>query len=360
MRLLLLLLTIAVGVLGAWLALKLRLPAACMVGSMFFVILLNVLTPYAYFPYELRVFAQMLSGAVIGLGIQKNDLYELKRMFFPVLIMLVCMVILNVLFGAAIYATSDLDITTSLFASAPGGMTDMAIISGDLGANPSYVAILQLCRLIFTLALLPPIFAKIIAKRPKEPAEAIVREEVAEALAEEPVMAKGVAPGKPYARWLITSLIALAGGSVLYVLDVPAGAILGALIATVLANLFWGRTAMPKNTRRFTQTFAGIYIGTTLTSEYVRTLPQLFIPVLIMAVCVFMWCFLVAFIIHKLTKLPYETCMLSCAPGGLQDMCLLSDELGMDTSKIAVMQTARLVGSIAFFPSMLIVVREWF
>lgn len=33
--------------------------------------------------------------------------------------MLVCMVILNVLFGAAIYATSDLDITTSLFASAP-------------------------------------------------------------------------------------------------------------------------------------------------------------------------------------------------------------------------------------------------
>ena len=73
-----------------------------------------------------------------------------------------------------------------------------------------------------------------------------------------------------------------------------------------------------------------------------------------------MWCFLVGFIIHKLTKLEFETCMLACAPGGVQDMCLLADELGLETSKIAVMQTARIVGCIALFPSLLSVVSTWF
>lgn len=44
----------------------------------------------------------------------------------------------------------------------------MAIIAGDLGANPSYVVILQLSRLILTLAILPPIFGKIVARKRKK------------------------------------------------------------------------------------------------------------------------------------------------------------------------------------------------
>ena len=63
---------------------------------------------------------------------------------------------------------------------------------------------------------------------------------------------------------------------------------------------------MPSKTRHVTQTLSGAYIGTTLTAEYVRTLPQLIFPVLIMLVGVFVWCFLVGFIIHKLTKLEFD------------------------------------------------------
>lgn len=130
------------------------------------------------------------------------------------------------------------------------------------------------------------------------------------------------APIKPSAkelmpRWAITTLGAVGGGTLLYLVGMPAGAILGGMAITVLLNVTWGRCAMPSKTRHVTQTLSGAYIGTTLTAEYVRTLPQLIFPVLIMLVGVFVWCFLVGFIIHKLTKLEFETCMLACAPGGV-------------------------------------------
>ena len=163
-----LLLTLLVGAVGAFIGFKIKMPAGCMVGSMFTVILLNVFTGYTCFPDELRTVMQMFSGAVIGLGVHKEDVKALRTIGGPVVILLVCMMILNVGFGAAIYSVSDLDIITSLFASAPGGMTDMAIIAGDLGANPSYVVILQLSRLILTLAILPPIFGKIVARKRKK------------------------------------------------------------------------------------------------------------------------------------------------------------------------------------------------
>lgn len=376
-----LLLTLLVGAVGAFIGFKIKMPAGCMVGSMFTVILLNVFTGYTCFPDELRTVMQMFSGAVIGLGVHKEDVKALRTIGGPVVILLVCMMILNVGFGAAIYSVSDLDIITSLFASAPGGMTDMAIIAGDLGANPSYVVILQLSRLILTLAILPPIFGKIVVRKRKKQglvtsqermeameldlAEATLDGALDEVSIEERGEKAVPAPIKPSAkelmpRWAITTLGAVGGGTLLYLVGMPAGAILGGMAITVLLNVTWGRCAMPSKTRHVTQTLSGAYIGTTLTAEYVRTLPQLIFPVLIMLVGVFVWCFLVGFIIHKLTKLEFETCMLACAPGGVQDMCLLADELGLETSKIAVMQTARIVGCIALFPSLLSVVSTWF
>ena len=50
---------------------------------------------------------------------------------------------------------TKLDLTTSLFASAPGGVSDMAIIASELGADPAKVAALQTLRLIVVIVLFP-------------------------------------------------------------------------------------------------------------------------------------------------------------------------------------------------------------
>ena len=157
--------------------------------------------------------------------------------------------------------------------------------------SPSYVVILQLSRLILTLAILPPIFGKIVARKRKKQglvtsqermeameldlAEATLDGALDEVSIEERGEKAVPAPIKPSAkelmpRWAITTRGAVGGGTLLYLVGMPAGAILGGMAITVLLNVTWGRCAMPSKTRHVTQTLSGAYIGTTLTAEYVR------------------------------------------------------------------------------------------
>ena len=62
-----------------------------------------------------------------------------------------------------------------------------------------------------------------------------------------------------------------------------------------------------------------------------------------MIIGVLLFALITSFIMHKLTKLDFSVCLMASTPGGLQEMSLLSDELGADTPKIAVMQTSRLM-----------------
>ena len=154
-------LTLLVAAAGGIIGYKLKLPVGGMVGSMVAVILLNLVTEKAVFYPELRFPLQILGGAMIGSQIGREDLLAMKKIIFPTILLLLSMVVLNITFGTLMYVFSDLDLATALFASAPGGVSDMAIISTDLGANPAYVAIIQLCRLLTIFIFMPPIFRKI-------------------------------------------------------------------------------------------------------------------------------------------------------------------------------------------------------
>ena len=142
------LLTLAIAAVGGIIGYKLKLPAGAMLGAMIAVIIFNISTEKAVFPSDLRTVVQLCSGAMIGSGIKKKDVFDLKKIVFPIIIMILCMIVLNVTFGTIMFYLSNLNLATTLFATAPGGMTDMAIISADLGANSAYVALLQLFRLM--------------------------------------------------------------------------------------------------------------------------------------------------------------------------------------------------------------------
>jgi uncharacterized membrane protein AbrB (regulator of aidB expression) len=45
--------------------------------------------------------------------------------------------------------------------------------------------------------------------------------------------------------------------------------------------------------------------------------------------------------------------MFASTPGGLQEMALLADDLGADTTKVTILQTARLMCVISFSPAMI-------
>ena len=152
-------LTICVAIIGGLLGKISRIPAGTILGALLLTILFNLAWEQAYIPTDFRPVLQMLSGAIIGSRIRKKDLLELKTLVVPGLIMLVSMIFINILFGYLMFRFSNLDLATSLLSTAPGGMTDMALIAPELGGKTLPVSLLHLVRILVIYAIIPLVFS---------------------------------------------------------------------------------------------------------------------------------------------------------------------------------------------------------
>ena len=352
-------LTLAIAVVGSVVARKIRMPAGGMLGAMITVAAFNLLTHKAVFPEELRIFVQMCSGAMIGSRITKKDVVELKLIIVPTLILIVFMVIMNIVLGVSMHKVGNLNIATAMFASSPGGMSDMALLAEDMGANSSYVTLLQLIRLLTIYTFMPGII-KGFAR--KEAAQITVQQAVEQSMEEqkEAELLGEVEEAPPEfsfkirtRRFIVTLLIAAVGGGLFHWLGVTAGAMLGAMLAVAIFNITTGYVHYPPAARNYTQVFTGAFLGMKMDMASLLGIGSLLVPAAIEVVGVLAFAFLTAFIISKFTKLSFCTSLMACTPGGLQEMSILSEELGMDTPKVAVMQVSRLMFVIALFPTMI-------
>ncbi len=384
------LLTNAVGAIGGILFYRLKVPAGAMIGSMIAVLAFNLLVGSAYYPSEIRQYVQIFSGILIGSRIQRKDIGELKKVIVPSLLLLVGMFTLNLAFALLFTRFGGLDINTALFASAPGGMADMALISEALGANTAQVAMLQLLRILFIISLFPILFKWLAARgwsliRKKsgpsgtaslDPAAIVpLLADCADVPMPSASRRESAGTDKPThlplrarirsmagtiridpvkaGRFLLTVAVAIAGGLLLASVGMPAGAMIGAMLATAALGILSGKSLFPKGLRPVIQISVGSFLGTRMTSESLLSLRELLVPALIMLVGLIAASLLFGYVIHKITKLPIATCFMASTPGGLAEMSLIAEELGCDAPKIAVMHTFRLVMVILLFPTLL-------
>ena len=353
-------LTIAVSTVLGLVLHRLKIPMGAMVGAMIAAAILNIFTSHGVFYEGVRKVLQISTGAMIGSKIGKNEAKSIKNILFATSILMVGMVLLNIIFGTAVYRFSKLDIATSLFAVTPGGASDMAVISADLGADTAYVGIMQMLRIIFIITILPLIF-KYIVKKMNYRAPATIRTE--DISAEDNEDSAGGFQKLPHEAFryngrellLLTGLFisSAAGGIILIILDVPAGAVIGAMIFAIIYSIICGKAVFPNVIRPYQQILAGAYIGVSIDRSTIASLDTLLIPALIMFVGILFFVFGLSYIIHKVAKLDFVTSLLACTPGGITEMSLLSEDFGADTAKIAIMQTTRLVLVILLFPGML-------
>ena len=333
-----LLLTVAVGFLGAWLGLKYKLPAGALVGSMIAVMLFNVVFDVAYVPQQLKFYTQIATGAYVGAKISRQDAEGLRHIIKPALILSGIMLIFTGSVGGLICRISALTVPTALFAMAPAGITDMTLAAMDFpNAEPSVVALIQTLRVIFTILLLPPIIRRFARENGMDGQSAPQR---------------GAKKGKRTAGELVaTMLLALVCGGAGKSLGVPGGAIAFSMAGCAAFNIKTGHGYMPLKLRQFIQVFAGALIGTTVGRQQAIQMLELW-DVVLLAVASFIVLDLIAgALIAKCTDMDFVTALFSCAPGGLTDMTLIAADLGADGVKVAGMHMIRLVSVIATYPS---------
>lgn len=345
--------TLIIGAVGGLIALRFKIPAGAMVGSMLAVAIYNVITGQAFMPQDVRIITQIIAGAFIGTGIRYKDVIDIRKMIKPAAYMVSSMIILDLLMGYVMYLLTGIDLITALFACAPGGVVDMSLISSDLGADSSKVAILQLVRLMSVMIIFPPLMKLISVNFSKDENNklkntgdmcAVSAEKTAKDDKNKPI-------GKEnWANLALTLVIGLIAGYIGYMLKIPAGTMTFSMAAVGALNVFTSRGYMPINLRRATQIFAGVLIGERMTYTDIISLKDVMLPAFILLVGIIVVNLCIGFLINRISGIELITSLLASAPGGLSDMALIAKDLGGDGPKVAILQLARYVCVIAIFP----------
>lgn len=354
-----LILTLIAALLGGLTALRLKIPAGAVIGSMFTVAIFNIITGDAFLPQNVRVATQIVAGAFIGLGIKRRDLLGLKLILKPAIILALGMISLNLIIGYIMHKITGIDLITSLFACAPGGLVDMSLISQDMGADTSKVAILQLIRVMSVLMLMPAILKFMCSRfEATEKEDEISKRETAEDVLSE--VSKGKIDTKhEYTtkerciNLTLTMICAFLFGGIGYLTRIPAGTMIFSMVSVGILGIYSNKSYMPMNIKRFTQICAGAIIGERMTLADIIGLKAVMFPAIILLIGIIIVNLSLGILISRISKVDLKTSLFASAPGGVSDMALIAGDFGGDAPKVAVLQLVRLVSIICFFPAII-------
>ncbi|QTX33329.1 AbrB family transcriptional regulator [Aminithiophilus ramosus] len=112
-------------------------------------------------PKIVRDLAQLGLGSIIGLSATAETMRLLGRIFLPTLAITAVMLLWGLALALMVRRLARWNLMTCLIATSPGGITQLAAISEDLGADPLRVSLLHLVRLFTIYLILPPLIVRL-------------------------------------------------------------------------------------------------------------------------------------------------------------------------------------------------------
>ncbi len=150
---------------------------------------------------------------------------------------------------------------------------------------------------------------------------------------------------------LFTTLaVGAAAGFILLKLKVPGGMMVGSIIGVSCLTILTGFSAMPYAAKQVAQMAAGAFIGCSVEREDLSRLRYIYKPAAAMLLALLVLNLTMGFLIRAITPLDLLTAFLCAIPGGISEMPLIAMDFGADAAKVAVMQFARMVVGVGFFP----------
>lgn len=160
--------TLLIAALGGFIGIKAKIPAGALVGAMISVAIYNIYTGRGEIPYNFKLLSQIVVGGMIGLNFTMDSIQQIKKIIIPSIILVIGLTLFSLILGLLIHKITGVDLITALFSSAPGGITDMTLISEAYGADITKVALLHLMRLVTVITIMPlaiKLFSNIILKK---------------------------------------------------------------------------------------------------------------------------------------------------------------------------------------------------
>ena len=224
----------------------------------------------------------------------------------------------------------------------PGGISDIHIISEEMGADSSKVAVMQFIRLIFGIGVFPSIISKVSKFKYFLDEDMI-----------EDVYKRTVSTNDSVPNLIMTILVASICGIFGKWTGIPSATLVFAMIGTIIFKLTTNRVSMPRWMRRLAQMLSGADIGSTIEMSQLIEIKYLVVPAIVLILGYMVACFLIGGLIHKKTNMPMDEAMLAATPAWASDMALISADIGIESADVVVLQIIRMLAVISIFPQVI-------
>jgi membrane AbrB-like protein len=144
--------------------------------------------------------------------------------------------------------------------------------------------------------------------------------------------------------WAVLAILSLLSAWLLGMIHAPASNMIGPML-TAGAYTYARRLKVRINGvfQKLVQAGVGGMVGLTVTRESILNLPSYILPMVCLNSIIVGGCFILAYILCKISRWDMTTCLIATAPGGLSPMILLAIEMGADTGRVVVFQVLRMV-----------------
>lgn len=334
-------LTFAVGSAGFFLLRWLRAPNPALLGSM---IATGALDVFGYYPQFSTWLVSFVSNAVIGAmiatQIDRSILRRIRELARPVAVQTAGILALSVVCGYTLYVmgrSSSISLLTAMLSGTAGGVTEMLVFGLSTNADVSVIALVQVFRLVVSLTLIPYI--------------ALLGKKHGDALQTVPTKNIGLLPMFTRRDYGLLVLSMLAGAFAGRWLNIPSGALLGAMFGCGAHALYVNKVYVCDTRSRFlAQIGLGLVMGQRMTMVMVERLGEMLAPAVAVTVVMLVGCTLLAFLLRKTTGWDITTCLLCTAPAGLSQIAVFAEEIGVDSFTASMFHTARILSIVTLYP----------
>jgi len=148
--------------------------------------------------------------------------------------------------------------------------------------------------------------------------------------------------------------MAIGGGLLLNFLNVPAGAMVGAMLGTALTQAISGiKFRVPSPAKKTVRIVMGCYIGLGITLEGLVSLGDILLAGLLVTVGMLTLPILIALFLHKVYGWSRAESFLCSLPAGLSEMGMNAEEFKGDPVIVTTIHLFRLLGILVLIPLVL-------
>ena len=156
----------------------------------------------------------------------------------------------------------------------------------------------------------------------------------------------------------VTILLGVAGGGALAASGMPAGGLIGSVAAVGTYSIWTGRAAkLPRWVRIVARVIMGTVIGSMITRELLTELGFNVVWALVFTVFILGIGVIAGLVLSKVTGMDRTTALMATCPGGMAEMAMISDQLGLQSDIVLGVQLVRkILTLVSIFVILLVVV----